>query len=133
MNAVDLFSGAGGLTIALQNAGYDVLFSNEINTRFAETHRHNFPHIPLINRDIKTVVAKDYARFIKGKPIDVVVGGPPCQGFSMFGKRRFVRTQGYDPRSDPRNHLVYEYIRLVRLIRQVLRLFLRLLRELQQE
>ena len=117
MNAVDLFSGAGGLTIALLNAGYDVLFSNEINTRFAETHRHNFPNIPLINRDIKTVMAKDYARFIKGKTVDVIVGGPPCQGFSMFGKRRFVRTQGYDPRSDPRNHLVYEYIRMVSLIR----------------
>ena len=55
MNAVDFFSGAGGLTIALQNAGFKVLFSNEINPKFAKTHEYNFPGIPLINKDIKEV------------------------------------------------------------------------------
>ena len=117
MNAIDLFSGAGGLTLALRGAGFKVLFSNEINPKFAKTHEYNFPDIPLINKDIKTVTRENVTRATCGAPVDVIVGGPPCQGFSMFGKRRFVNTQGYDPGADPRNHLVYEYIRMVKLIR----------------
>ena len=117
MNAVDFFSGAGGLTIALRSAGFRVLFSNEINPTFAKTHEYNFPDVPLINKDIKEVRKRDLAEYIKGAPVDLVVGGPPCQGFSVFGKRRFVNTQGYDPQSDPRNHLVYEYLRMVELIK----------------
>ena len=115
MNAVDFFSGAGGLTIALRNAGFSVLFSNEISAKFAKTHEYNFPDIPLLNKDIKEVSKADYDKFVRGREIDVLVGGPPCQGFSIFGKRRFVNTQGYDPHSDPRNHLVYEFIRMVKL------------------
>ena len=117
MNAVDLFSGAGGLTIALERAGFKVVFSNEINPTFARTHTYNFPDIPLLNKDVKNVRREDIAKFTEGKAVDVVVGGPPCQGFSVFGKRRFVNTKGYDPGTDPRNHLVYEYIRMVRLMR----------------
>ncbi len=117
MNAVDLFSGAGGLTIALEQSGFKVVFSNEINPTFAKTHEYNFPDIPLVNKDIKDVRREDIAKFTEGKAVDVVVGGPPCQGFSVFGKRRFVNTKGYDPGADPRNHLVYEYIRMVRLMR----------------
>ena len=48
MNAIDLFSGAGGLTIALENSGFSVVMANEINHRFAETHNYNFPHIAII-------------------------------------------------------------------------------------
>lgn len=116
MNAVDLFSGAGGLTIALRNAGFSVLFSNEVNAKFARTHEHNFPDIPLLNMDIKDVGKGEVAKYVGGRGIDVLVGGPPCQGFSVFGKRRFVNTKGYDPYADPRNHLVYEYIRLAKLL-----------------
>ena len=50
----------------------------------------------------------------KGKEVGIIVGGPPCQGFSMFGKRRFVNTQGYEPHEDPRNELVYAYLKLVK-------------------
>ena len=50
---------------------------------------------------------------IGDKEVDLIVGGPPCQGFSVFGKRRFINTQEYDPHTDPRNALVYQYIRLV--------------------
>ena len=117
MNAVDFFAGAGGLTLALRGAGFKVLFSNEISPKFAKTHEYNFPDIPLINKDIKAVGKADITKAVGGAPVDVIVGGPPCQGFSMFGKRRFVNTKGYDPSTDPRNHLVYEYIRMVKLIR----------------
>lgn len=114
MNAIDLFSGAGGLTIALKESGFNVVLANEINKRFAETHSYNFPEIPMIEQDIKELTAETIHKIIGDQEVDLVVGGPPCQGFSIFGKRRFVNTQGYEPKTDPRNHLVYEYIRIVK-------------------
>mgnify|MGYP002517775681 CR=1 FL=1 len=53
MNAIDLFSGAGGLSIALRDSGYKVLLANEISPIFAKSHSHNFPEVPLIQMDIK--------------------------------------------------------------------------------
>ena len=117
MNAVDLFSGAGGLTIALRDSGFDVLMANEIDPTFAKTHEYNFPNIPLIKKDIREVTIEEIQTVLRGKTIDLVVGGPPCQGFSVFGKRRFVNTKGYEPKEDPRNHLVYEFIRIVGLLK----------------
>jgi DNA (cytosine-5)-methyltransferase 1 len=117
MNAIDLFSGAGGLTIALRESGFDVVLANEINHRFAETHSYNFPEIPMIEQDIKELTVEEIHEHIGDTEVDLVVGGPPCQGFSIFGKRRFVNTQGYEPKTDPRNQLVYEYIRIVKELR----------------
>lgn len=114
MNAIDLFAGAGGLSIALQESGFNILMANEINTRFAETHNKNFPNVPLIEKDINNLTIDDIRTVIGEEEIDLIVGGPPCQGFSIFGKRRFVNTQEYDPYKDPRNFLVYQYIRIVK-------------------
>lgn len=114
MNAIDLFSGAGGLSLALQECGFQILVSNEINLRFAETHKYNFPSVPLIQKDISEVTKDDLSSILGKEKIDLIVGGPPCQGFSIFGKRRFINTQEYDPHQDPRNFLVYEYIRLIK-------------------
>jgi DNA (cytosine-5)-methyltransferase 1 len=115
--AVDLFSGAGGLLLALKSAGFKTLFSCEINKSACQTHRYNFPEIPLFEGDIKDLTYDKIIEFTKGQEVDLVVGGPPCQGFSVFGKRRFIKTQGYNPQDDPRNKLVYEYIRVVKLLR----------------
>lgn len=114
MNAIDLFSGAGGLSLALQYSNFNVLMANEINERFAETHRINFPSIPLIMKDINDVSVDEIRKIIGENEVDLIVGGPPCQGFSVFGKRRFIKTQEYDPHQDPRNFLVYQYIRIVK-------------------
>lgn len=114
MNSIDLFSGAGGLLVAKKNAGFNILFSNEIDDACAVAHQHNFTDIPLIHKDIKSLTLDEMLPYIDGNEVDLVVGGPPCQGFSMFGKRRFVNTQGYDPQQDPRNQLVYDYIRIVK-------------------
>ena len=115
-NAIDLFAGAGGLTIALQETGFNVVFANEINHKFAETHHYNFPSIPLIEKDIKDIDADQISSILQGQKVNLVAGGPPCQGFSIFGKRRFINTLGYNPRQDPRNFLVYEFIRIVDLL-----------------
>lgn len=115
--AVDLFSGAGGLLLGLKEAGFKTLFSCEINKSACQTHRANFPDIPLFEGDIQDLTYNKIIEFTKGQAVDVVVGGPPCQGFSLFGKRRFVNTRGYNPQEDPRNKLVYEYIRIVKLLR----------------
>ena len=114
MNAIDLFAGAGGLSVALKNSGFDIVLANEINERFAETHKHNFPEVPLIVKDINEVTGEEIRSIIGNEEVDLIVSGPPCQGFSVFGKRRFINTQDYDPHKDPRNFLVYQYIRIVK-------------------
>lgn len=117
MNAIDLFAGAGGLSIALRNSGFNILMANEINPRFAETHHYNFPEVPIVQKDINDLSSEDWNELIGDKEVDLIVGGPPCQGFSIFGKRRFINTQEYDPHQDPRNFLVYQYIRIVKELR----------------
>lgn len=117
MNAIDLFAGAGGLSIALKNSGFNILLANEINPRFAQTHRYNFPNVPLIEKDINDVSTEDLNIIVGEQDVDLIVGGPPCQGFSIFGKRRFINTKEYDPHQDPRNFLVYQYIRIVKELR----------------
>lgn len=114
MNAIDLFSGAGGLTLATKNSGFNIILSNEFNPVFSKTHHYNFPEIPIVTGDINDLTGNTIKEYTKDQEIDLVEGGPPCQGFSIFGKRRFVNTQGYDPRQDPRNFLVYQYIRIVK-------------------
>ncbi|MCD8000697.1 MAG: DNA cytosine methyltransferase [Clostridiales bacterium] len=117
MNAIDLFAGAGGLSIALENSGFKILLANEINPRFAETHRHNFPNVLMVEKDINELGRTELKEIIGDEEVDLIVGGPPCQGFSVFGKRRFINTQDYDPHKDPRNFLVYQYIRIVEEVR----------------
>ena len=77
MNAIDLFSGAGGLSIALRESGYKVLLANEISPIFAKSHSHNFPEVPLIQMDIKDLDETALREVIQGAEVDLVVGGPP--------------------------------------------------------
>lgn len=113
VTAVELFSGAGGILLALKTEGVQVLLDNEINSQFCQTLRANFPDMHLFEGDIKTLTAQRLMDYIGNSQVDLVAGGPPCQGFSIFGKRRFVNTRGYNPEDDSRNKLVYEYIRIV--------------------
>jgi DNA (cytosine-5)-methyltransferase 1 len=111
---IDLFSGAGGFTIGFARSGWKPMLDVDINPSVALTHAHNFPSIPFISNDLSTKEVRDQivAKLGKGR-IGVVVGGPPCQGFSIFGKRRFVNTKGHDPHKDERNKLVYSFIDIV--------------------
>ncbi len=103
--AMDLFSGAGGLTLGLLNAGFDVRLASDWSAGCARTHRRNFPSVPFRLADISKVDGDELlaqAGLAKGE-LDLLIGGPPCQGFSILGQRLL---------EDPRNRLFGEFIRI---------------------
>lgn len=99
---VDLFSGAGGLTWGFVQNKYRVLFGVEHDKDAAKTYSANFNH-PMLNNDITKLVPDELVEQY-GK-CDVIIGGPPCQGFSMAGKR---------DNKDPRNSLFMNYLQFVK-------------------
>lgn len=108
---IDLFCGAGGLSLGFDQAGFENVFSVEFNPEFAKTYERNFPSHHLIVEDIKTISDERIRKMIKDIEVDVIVGGPPCQGFSIAGNigRTFME--------DERNELFREFVRFVSLIK----------------
>jgi site-specific DNA-cytosine methylase len=104
-NAISLFSGAGGMDLGFQQVGHNVMLSTDWDVNCAYTHRANFPKIPFLLKDVKTVTLQDIQENISC-PIDLVFGGPPCQGFSVSGLRF---------KDDPRNELYKEFLHIVEL------------------
>jgi DNA (cytosine-5)-methyltransferase 1 len=114
---IDLFAGAGGITVGLERAGWSPLLSVDWNENATATHLHNFPHIPHRHSDLSVLKERDLiASQFERESVAILAGGPPCQGFSMFGKRRFVNTKGYEPHKDDRNKLVFAFVDLVKKI-----------------
>ncbi|MBL6785622.1 MAG: DNA cytosine methyltransferase [Rickettsiales bacterium] len=108
---VDLFCGAGGITIGLNNAGFRPLLACDSDSSVAKTHALNFPSIEYVNGDLSNnEINSQIIKKLSDKKITLLAGGPPCQGFSIFGKRRFINTRNYDPSTDPRNKLVFTYL-----------------------
>ncbi len=107
---VDLFSGAGGFQIGLTRAGLRPLVCVDNNSKVAATHRANFPDVPFVEGDLSLPAVQQSVVERAGERPFVVVGGPPCQGFSVFGKRRMAASTGTDPRADPRNRLVFSFV-----------------------
>lgn len=103
---VDLFSGAGGLSLGFEQAGFDVAAGIEIDPIHCAVHEYNFPRSATICAsviDLTGAIIRERAN-IGERDIDVVVGGAPCQGFSLMGKRAM---------DDPRNLLVFHYVRII--------------------
>lgn len=103
---IDLFAGAGGLSLGFEQAGFDVVAAVEIDPVHCATHEFNFPNTKTICASVVDLTGEEIRRRanIENRDIDVVFGGAPCQGFSLIGKRVF---------DDPRNQLVLHYVRLV--------------------
>lgn len=103
--AVDLFSGAGGLTLGFQAAGFNVVLASDISKSCARTHTRNLPEVPFMLADIGAISGSDILRKcgLRRGELDVLIGGPPCQGFSILGQRVL---------NDPRNGLFGDFIRL---------------------
>ena len=104
---IDLFAGAGGLSEGLTEAGFHGLFSNEIMPEYAQTYRQNHPSTKVMTADIRdldpTQIREDLK--IEREELDLIAGGPPCQGFSINAPVRST--------NDERNHLFKEFLRFV--------------------
>lgn len=110
---VDLFSGAGGFQIGFEEIGFDVVLSTDFDKDCETVHHMNRPNVPFLKMDIHDLNAEIIRQYIdENENIDVLIGGPPCQGFSTIGKRI-----SSDPEKrkeyDPRNDLFKEYIRIL--------------------
>jgi len=106
VNFVDLFCGAGGFSLGFKNAGFKNIFSLDINEDFCTTYKFNFPNDVLIQKDIYFLTRNDIVKIVPNN-VDVVIGGPPCQGFSIAGNigRKFLE--------DPRNNLFKEFAKVI--------------------
>lgn len=103
---IDLFAGAGGMSLGFEQAGFDIAAAVEIDPIHAAVHHFNFPASTVFVQSVVGLRGDDLrtATGIGRRSVDVVFGGPPCQGFSLIGQRML---------EDPRNHLVKEFVRIV--------------------
>lgn len=106
-NIIDLFSGVGGLSLGFEKEGFKTVLANEIDSDIAKSYSKNHPNTFLINTDItKLDIEQIFASY---KNTDVVVGGPPCQGFSQKGKRNIM--------ADSRNYLFRYFFDVIKFIK----------------
>ncbi len=109
--AVDVFSGAGGMSLGIEQAGFDVVAAVEFDPIHAAIHALNFPLSKVLCSDVRAQSGDDIREAVglgEDDEIDLVFGGPPCQGFSLIGYRVL---------DDPRNDLVFHFARLVQELR----------------
>jgi DNA (cytosine-5)-methyltransferase 1 len=110
--AASFFTGAGGLQLGFARAGYKLLGSFDKKSIVARNSELNFPSIPHYKVDLTECSTDDVKRMLGASKVDVVFGGPPCQGFSIFGNRRFINTKGHDAAADERNALTFKFVQL---------------------
>lgn len=106
---IDLFAGCGGLSLGFMKDGYSVDRAVEFDEKIAYTYKMNHPEVNVIVDDIRNI---DNSGVFKKGDADVIIGGPPCQGFSMSGAR--IRKGFID---DPRNYLFKHYFNVVRTVK----------------
>jgi DNA (cytosine-5)-methyltransferase 1 len=107
MKSIELFAGAGGLSCGLKQSGFDALFANELVPQYADTYKRNHQQTEVVVGDIRKVCETDLKKHlaVKEGEIDLVAGGPPCQGFSINAPIRTL--------DDERNHLFKDFLRVV--------------------
>lgn len=108
LNVIDLFAGVGGLSLGFELAGATILMANEYDESIATSYVKNRPNNNMIIEDITKLDIETTFKNIRNS-VDVVIGGPPCQGFSQKGKRKTI--------NDPRNFLFKYYFDVVEFIR----------------
>ena len=104
-NIVDIFCGASGLSTGFSKEGFNILLGVDFFESAIKTFEKNHKNSKTLNKDMKKVTGEEIKKLVGKKKIHIIIGGPPCQGFSMAGKRQ---------PNDPRNSLFKEYVRLVK-------------------
>lgn len=110
-NVVSLFSGAMGLDLGLEQAGLKIRVCVEIDQACKRTALENKPDLPFLDKDITTLSGADILRFagLQKEDVSVIAGGPPCQAFSVIGKRKGLE--------DERGKLIFDFLRIVKDVR----------------
>jgi len=106
LNTIDLFSGCGGMSLGFKWAGFNTLLASDIDENCKKTFNANFQETPFICGDLSDFQKEDFENHIT-KDVDVIIGGPPCQGFSLANKRRNKVLE------DPRNNLFFEFVKTI--------------------
>lgn len=106
-NVIDLFSGCGGMSLGFKWAGFFTLLATDIDENCHSTYSRNFPNTPFICKDINVISKTEIDEILDNRTVDVIIGGPPCQGFSLANKNRNKVVE------DPRNKLFYQYLQFV--------------------
>ncbi len=108
--AISLFCGAGGCSLGFKKAGFNILYAQDINETFAATYTANFSGTMCEVADISMFNFEKLMSSLRLKPydLDILIGGPPCQGFSTAGARFW---------DDPRNKLLLNYVKALRVIK----------------
>lgn len=108
---IDLFAGCGGFSVGFEKAGYSIVKAVEFDRNIAASYSHNHKNTVMLAEDIGLV---DNEKFFSKGEGDVIIGGPPCQGFSMAGARIREKNAFIN---DPRNFLFRHYLNVVKLVR----------------
>lgn len=106
---VELFSGCGGTSLGFEMAGYSIGLGMDIHGPSVSTFQYNHPHAATVLGDIKRVKPQQLADLLSGHEIDVLIGGVPCQGFSLNNRKRHI--------DDKRNLLYKEFIRFAKALK----------------
>lgn len=104
-NAVSVFSGGGGLDLGAAWADFHIKFSSDVESTHCETIEYNFSDCSTLCTKVEDLTKDKIVKKIGSVKIDLLIGGPPCQAFSILGKRQSI--------NDPRGMLIYDYARLV--------------------
>ena len=104
----DLFSGCGGLTKGLQMVGVKSIFASDIDENCEKTFNRNFSDTPFLCKDITQITKEEVDKLTNNAVPDIIVGGPPCQGFSLANKNR------NKVEDDPRNKLFYGFVKFIK-------------------
>lgn len=107
LTSIDLFSGCGGLTKGFSMVGIRSIFASDIDENAAKTFCRNFPDTPFLCKSITDIEKSEVDELLEGKVPDIIIGGPPCQGFSLANKRR------NKIKDDPRNKLFYGFVKFI--------------------
>ena len=106
MNVIDLFCGCGGFSYGFASAGFNIVLGIDVWSDAIETYLHNHKSAKALTQDITTITPDQLLEHaaITADDVDVIIGGPPCQGFSISGKRLI---------DDPRNKLYKSFVEMV--------------------